>query len=84
MRKFSETLSSIIESSGLNLNQISKVSGISNAYMTKLVKGNINKPGKDKIASILLALNHSITEINAILAEYEYMPLNHSQIDTLA
>lgn len=80
MRKFSETLSGIIASSGLNLNQISKVSGISNAYLTKLVKGNINKPGKDKIASILLALNHSITEINAILAEYDYMPLNRHDI----
>ena len=53
MRKFSESLSSIIASSGLNLNQISTVSGISNAHLTKLVKGNINKPGKDKIASIL-------------------------------
>jgi transcriptional regulator with XRE-family HTH domain len=61
MRKYTETLPGIIESSGLNLNQISKVSGISNAYLTKLVKGHINKPGKDKIASILLALNHSVT-----------------------
>ena len=45
MRKFSDTLSTIVESSGLNLNQISKVSGISNAYLTKLIRGNINKPG---------------------------------------
>jgi transcriptional regulator with XRE-family HTH domain len=80
MRKYTETLSGIIESSGLNLNQISKVSGISNAYLTKLVKGHINKPGKDKIASILLALNHSITEINSVLAEYDYMPLNRHDI----
>lgn len=80
MRKYSENLSVIIESSGLNLNQISNVSGISNAYLTKLVKGHINKPGKDKIASILLALNYSITEINAILAEYDYMPLNRHDI----
>ena len=80
MRKFSETLSSIIESSGLNLNQISKVSGISNAYLTKLVKGNINKPGKDKIASILLALNHSLADINTTLADYDYMPLNRHDI----
>ena len=80
MRKFSETLSAVIESSGLNLNQISNVSGISNAYLTKLIKGNINKPGKDKIASILLALNHSLTDINAILAEYDYMPLNRHDI----
>ena len=80
MRKFSETLSSVIESSGLNLNQISKVSGISNAYLTKLIKGNINKPGKDKITSILLALNYSLADINAILAEYDYMPLNRHDI----
>ena len=80
MRKFSETLSAVIESSGLKLNQISKVSGISNAYLTKLIKGNINKPGKDKIASILLALNYSLTDINAILAEYDYMPLNRHDI----
>lgn len=80
MRKFSETLSSVIESSGLNLNQISKVSGISNAYLTKLIKGNINKPGKDKITSILLALNYSLADINTILAEYDYMPLNRHDI----
>ncbi len=80
MRKFADTLSSIIESSGLKLNQISKVSGISNAYLTKLIKGNINKPGKDKIASILLALNYSLTEINAILAKYDYMPLKRHDI----
>ena len=80
MRKFSETLATIIEASGLNLNQISKVSGISNAYLTKLLKGQINKPGKDKITSILLALNHSLTDINTILAEYDYMPLNRHDI----
>jgi transcriptional regulator with XRE-family HTH domain len=80
MRKYTETLPGIIESSGLNLNQISKVSGISNAYLTKLVKGHINKPGKDKIASILLALNHSVTGINSILGEYDYMPLNSHDI----
>jgi len=62
MRKFTETLSSIIDSIGLNLNQTSKVSGISDAYLTQSVKGNINKSGKDKVASILLALNHSPIE----------------------
>ncbi|MGD8702876.1 MAG: helix-turn-helix transcriptional regulator [Desulfosarcina sp.] len=80
MRKFEDTLASIIESSGLKLNQISKVSGISNAYLTKLIKGHINKPGKDKIASILLALNYSLTDINSILADYDYMPLNRHDI----
>lgn len=66
MRKFTETLSTLIESSGLNLNQISKVSGISSAYLTQLIKGHINKPGKDKITSILPALKYSFSDINLI------------------
>lgn len=80
MRKFSKSLIQIITASGYNQNQISKISGISNAYLTKLLKGNINRPGKDKIASILLALHYSITHINYILSEYDYMPLNHHDI----
>ena len=49
MRKFSETPATIIEASGLNLNQISKVWGVSNAHLPILIKGNINKPGKEKL-----------------------------------
>lgn len=75
MRQLPNTLSEIIQESGLRLNVISKTSGVSHAYLTKLVKGNINRPGKDKIASILLSLNYSIARINEILAEYDYQPL---------
>lgn len=80
MRQYPETLVQIIAESGYNQNQISMISGISNAYLTKLLKGNINRPGKDKIASILLALHHSIANINYILSEYDYMPLNRHDI----
>ena len=80
MRNFPDTIIKIIEKSGLNINQISKVSGISNTYLSKLIKKKINHPGKDKIASILLALNYSITDINNILADYDYMPLNEHDI----
>lgn len=80
MRIFPDTLVEIIEKSSMNINQISKVSGISNTYLTKLVKKKINHPGKDKIASVLLALNHKISDINRILAEYDYMPLNRHDI----
>ncbi len=80
MRKFSNSLVQIIADSGYNQNQISKISGISNAYLTKLLKGNINRPGKDKIASILLALHYSIANINHILSEYDYMPLSRPDI----
>lgn len=80
MRNFPDTLTNLIEKSDLNVNRISQISGISNTYLTKILKGKINHPGKDKIASVLLALNYKITDINLILAEYDYMPLNHHDI----
>jgi len=75
MRQFPNKIREIISKSGLNINTISKTSGISNTYLNKLVQGNINRPGKDKIASTLLALNFTIGEINAVLADYDYQPL---------
>ena len=80
MRQFPDTLIKIIESSGMNVNQISKFSGISNTYLTKLIRKQINHPGKDKIASVLLALNYKVADINRILADYDYMPLNEHDI----
>ena len=75
MRQFPNKISDIISKSGLNVNTISKTSGISNTYLNKLIQGNINRPGKDKIASTLLALNFTIGEINAVLADYDYRSL---------
>ena len=80
MRTFPNRLTKLIRDSGLRLNTISKTSGISHTYLTKLVQGNINRPGKDKIASILLSLNFSIGEINKVVAEYDYQPLNQLDI----
>ncbi|MDT8378129.1 MAG: hypothetical protein RQ739_04480 [Desulfotignum sp.] len=64
MRNFPDTLITIIKKSDLNINQISMISGISNTYLTKLLRHRINHPGKDKISSVLLALNFTITAIN--------------------
>jgi len=83
MRKYPDTILDIIAASDLNLNNISKLSGVSNTYLTKLSKGQINHPGKDKIASILLALNHTVSEINAVLAEYDYRALNEHDIPAI-
>jgi transcriptional regulator with XRE-family HTH domain len=80
MRIFGNIIRGIIENSGLKLNTISKTSGISHTYLTKLVSGNINRPGKDKIASIMLALNYSIDEIDAVLAGYDYQALDEPDI----
>ena len=83
MRKYPDTINDIIAKSGLNLNNISKLSGVSNTYLTKLNKKMINHPGKDKIASILLALNYRIADINSVLAEYDYQPLNKLDIPAI-
>lgn len=83
MRQFPSTLQKIIQESGLNLNNISQASGVSNAYLAKLSRNDINRPGKDKIASILLSLNHTISEINRVLSEYDYQPLHLDDIPDL-
>ena len=80
MRIFENIIRGIVENSGLKLNTISKTSGISHTYLTKLVNDNINRPGKDKIASIMLALNYSIDEINTVLAGYDYQALDEPDI----
>jgi len=49
-------------------------------YLGKLVQGGINRPGKDKVASIMLALNATISEINEMLAAYDYQPLHKDDI----
>ena len=83
MRQFPSILQEIIQESGLNLNNISQASGVSNAYLAKLSRNDINRPGKDKIASILLSLNHTISEINRVLSEYDYQPLHLDDIPDL-
>ena len=83
MRKYPSTLIDIIANSEMNLNNISKISGVSNTYLTKLSKKQINHPGKDKIASILLAMNHRISDINNVLKDYDYRPLNKHDIPAI-
>lgn len=83
MRHFHNIATDIIDASGQRLNRISKTSGISHTYLTKLIQGNINRPGKDKVASILLSLDYSVTEINKVLAAYDYRPLNPHDIPAI-
>ncbi len=80
MRNFPQIINNIIEESGHNLHNINQASGVSNAYLAKLTKGKINRPGKDKIASILLALNYTISAINNVLSSYDYQPLHKNDI----
>ena len=82
-RIFKNRIAAIIDSHAANLNAISHNSGISHTYLTKLVQGDINRPGKDKLASILIGLNYPTTEINAVLADYDYLPLDIPDIPAI-
>ena len=66
--------------SGLKSHNISQVLGIFDTYLAKLVQGNINRPGKDKIVSTLLALHYTISSINQVFADYDYLPLQVEDI----
>jgi hypothetical protein len=83
MRRFPNILKDVIMNSEYNLNTISKISGITHTYLTKLINGKTNYPGKDKIATILISLNYGIEEINTILEEYDYRPLNKLDIPAI-
>lgn len=83
MRRFPSAIQQLIEESGLNLNRISLSSGISNTYLAKLQRGDINRPGKDKLASVMLALNYTVSEINTLLSQYDYQALHRDDIPAI-
>ena len=74
------TLNELVEQSGLSQKAISTAAGISHTYLAKVLRGDVKRPGKAKIASILLALNKSIFEINSVLLHYDYRPLMHYDV----
>jgi transcriptional regulator with XRE-family HTH domain len=70
-----------MEKSGLNRNQISKISGISNTFLAKIEQiekglGRINIKRKTLI-NIAISLNLSLEEINSLLIEY-----GHTEVST--
>ena len=76
------TLLQLIEKSGLNRNQISKISGISNTYLNKI--GNVETNGvrssirRKTLINIAISLNLSLVEINDLLEEYGHEELSTS------
>jgi transcriptional regulator with XRE-family HTH domain len=73
------TLLELMKESGLNRNQVSKISGISNTYLTKIERyerdgAKINIRRKTLI-NIAVSLNLNVLEINELLKEY-----NHTEV----
>lgn len=75
------TLLQLMKKSGLNRNQVSKISGISNTYLSKIERfenngAKINIKRKTLI-NIAVSLNLSILEINELLRDY-----HHTEVST--
>ena len=71
----------LMEKSGLNRNQISKISGISNTFLTKVERtekgGERINIRRKTLINIAVSLNLSLEEINSLLIEY-----GHAEVST--
>ena len=76
------TILQLMEISGLNRNQISKISGISNTLLAKIERAE--KDGarsgirRKTLINIAVSLNMSLDEINSLLAEYGHAEVSKS------
>ena len=70
-----------MKKSGLNKNQVSKISGISNTFLTKIEQlerdGNRIDIRRQTLINLAVSLNLSIVEINDLLNDY-----NHYEVST--
>lgn len=74
----------LMEKSGLNRNQISKISGISNTFLSKIERiekgGNQIKIKRKTLINIAVSLNMSIPEMNNLLLNYGHKEISTSDI----
>lgn len=61
-------------------NQIAAVSGLSNPYIKELEKDNINNVGREKLVSLSIALDLSLSEIDDLLTTFDRSQLTVSDI----
>jgi len=78
------TLHQLIENSGMNKNLVSKISGISNTYLSKIERfetdGSRIKIKRKTLINIAVSLNLSLVEISGLLREYGHGELSTSDI----
>jgi transcriptional regulator with XRE-family HTH domain len=69
-----------LREAGISQNDLSLISGLSHTYLTSLRSGKIQRPGRDKIIPVSIALNLSFEETNHLLAEHGMLPLQEADI----
>jgi hypothetical protein len=77
-------LLTLMQKSGLNRNQVSKISGISNTFLSKVERteegGKRIETKRKALINIAVSLNLSLEEINSLLIEYGHAEVSASDI----
>lgn len=73
--------SDILRSHGITLNELAKISGISNTYFNFIKSGKIKNPGREKIMAVAIGLNYSLEEIDKLLRHNDYKEVAEKDFD---
>lgn len=70
-----------LDAKGITLNELAKISGISNTYFNYIKAGKIKNPGRGKIIAIAIGLNYSLEEIDKLLRHNDYKEVSEKDFD---
>jgi transcriptional regulator with XRE-family HTH domain len=70
-----------LDTKGITLNELAKISGISNTYFNYIKAGKIKNPGREKIIAIAIGLNYSLEEIDKLLRHNDYKEVSDKDFD---
>ena len=70
-----------LDSQGITLNELAKISGISNTYLNFIKSGKIKNPGREKIVAVAIGLNYSLEEIDNLLRYNDYKEISEKDFD---
>jgi len=70
-----------LDTKGITLNELAKISGISNTYFNYIKAGKIKNPGRGKIIAIAIGLNYSLEEIDKLLSHNDYKEVSEKDFD---
>ena len=79
-KKDRNPISDRLEKIGMSTNQLSNVTGIANSYLLSLQKNTIEKPGRDHLIRIGLALFMDMNELNGLLKHYKESEISRDDV----
>ena len=77
-----ELINHLIRQRGLPRNQVAALSGLSNAYIRELEKGNLTNVGRNKLIALGVALSLDLSTVDRLLNAFDRTPLTEEDITT--